>query len=245
MEDYSSRVGLSTQWGQPLVAFADANDPLFPRLRQLVCANHFLPSDLQAGACTVISYFVPFAKKTVMSNTESQDASLQWAKAYLETNQMIGDLNKALTEMLNQKYGEEVAIPTRDFDKEKLVCPWSQKHVAYIAGLGKFGIHHMLITEKGCCGRLGSLVTTAKIKPTKRSAAELCLNKLNGSCRLCVQKCKVKALTNNGLDKKTCYRQCLRNAEKYSGIGVTDVCGKCVANIPCSFTNPCKGNSEV
>ena len=44
------------------------------------------------------------------------------------------------------------------------------------------------------------------------------------------------------LDKKRCYKECLRNAEKYGAIGTADVCGKCVANTPCSFTNPSGDN---
>ena len=59
---------------------------------------------------------------------------------------------------------------------------WSHKHVAYIAGIGSFGHHHMLITNKGCCGRLGSVVTDAVIAPTSRVDRERCLFKFDGSC---------------------------------------------------------------
>jgi len=240
VKTYSSRNGLSTTWEEPLVAFADAKDPLFSKLKEFVDVNHLLPNDLQAGASTVISYFLPFIKKTTLSNTDFPDASLEWAKAYMETNQLIFSLNKALAEIIKQNYSEAATVPTTNFDQEKLVCDWSQKHVAYIAGLGKFGLHHMLITQKGCCGRFGSVVTTAKLKPTRRSNHEYCLYKLNGSCGICVRKCRTKALRVNGLDKKACYKECLRNAEKYRAVGMADVCGKCVSNIPCSFTNPSK-----
>ena len=60
-------------------------------------------------------------------------------------------------------------MATHNFDEAKLVSYWSQKHVAYMAGLGKFGLHHMIITEKGCCGRLGSIVTNAKISRPKEA----------------------------------------------------------------------------
>lgn len=33
---------------------------------------------------------------------------------------------------------------------------WSHRHAAYIAGLGIFGINNMLITNKGCVGRIPS-----------------------------------------------------------------------------------------
>ncbi|MFB3887876.1 MAG: epoxyqueuosine reductase [Candidatus Bathyarchaeia archaeon] len=234
-----SKVPTATSWEEPLVAFADAQDPLFPRLKQLVDAQHFLPADLQADAKTVVSYFLPFTRETTLSNARGRGASEQWAKSYVETNQLITNLSKAICEMLEQHgFRGAVTLPTHNFDEEKLVSNWSQKHVAYIAGLGTFGLHSMIITEKGCCGRLGSIVTNAEITPTQRSAKEFCLFKLDGSCGACVKKCRPKALKADSLDKRACYEECLTNARKYAALGLADVCGKCVVNVPCSFTNP-------
>jgi hypothetical protein len=38
--------------------------------------------------------------------------------------------------------------PTHNFDEKKLISDWSHKHIGFIAGLGKFGLHQMLITKK-------------------------------------------------------------------------------------------------
>jgi len=239
VKSYKSHAQVSSDWGEPVVAFADANDSLFLKLEEVVTPDHYLPSDLLADARTVISYFIPFGKEIVLSNAKGKCASKQWAKSYAETNQLIIDLNKALSELLEKKsFKAASTLPTHNFDKEKFVSRWSQKHVAYVAGLGKFGVHRMIITERGCCGRLGSLVTNAKIVPTVRVETEFCLYKIDGSCGICITKCSLKVLKPDALNKKACYEECLRNASKYAELGLTDVCGKCVVNVPCSFVNP-------
>jgi hypothetical protein len=45
---------------------------------------------------------------------------------------------------------------------------WSERHVAYICGLGTFGRHTCLITKKGTAGRLTSIVTDLPLKPDVR-----------------------------------------------------------------------------
>jgi epoxyqueuosine reductase QueG len=242
---YRLHIHVDTNWGDPIVAFADAQDPLFQKLKEIVDPAHLLPTDLLADAKTVISYFVPFTKETVSSNSKGKGASKQWAKSYTETNKMITNLNVALSDIL-KKYGFKAAttMPTHNFDEAKLVSCWSQKHVAYVAGLGKFGLHHMIITEKGCCGRLCSIITNAKFEPTQRSTTEFCMYKLDGSCGVCIKKCALKALKVDRLDKQECYKECLRNAKTYVALGLADVCGKCAAEIPCSLTNPSKDKEK-
>ncbi|MFX1477043.1 MAG: hypothetical protein ACFFCI_02820 [Promethearchaeota archaeon] len=115
---------------------------------------------------------------------------------------------------------------------------WSHKHVAYIAGLGKFGLHKMLITEKGCCGRLGSLITSLEIEATSRNEKEFCLYFFNKSCKQCIEKCVFDALHSNKFDRKKCYNICLENGKLHSKLGLCDVCGKCACGVPCSVRNP-------
>lgn len=45
---------------------------------------------------------------------------------------------------------------------------WSERHVAFVCGLGTFGLSKGLITEKGIAGRLGSLIVSEKFEPRKR-----------------------------------------------------------------------------
>ena len=231
--------GIHTAWKDPLVAYADARDPLFVRLKEVVTPTHAMPQDLLADAQTVIVYFLPFDESVGRSNKADGPASLEWSRAYIETNQLIRAVNQRLAEVLGQKgYASAVTPPTHNFDPKVLVSDWSHKHIGYIAGLGKFGLHRMLITEKGCSGRLGSLVTSASIPATPRGDTEACLYHHDKSCVACVKRCPVGALTETEYDRHACYALCLQNAETYKAEGLADVCGKCASVVPCSFQDP-------
>lgn len=228
-----------TRWGTPLVGFAAAEDPLFAKLKEVVRPSHANPGELLPGARTVIVYFLPFHRDIARSNLQGHNASQEWAVAYVETNQLIIDLNRQLGEVLqSQGYASKILPPTHNFDTEQLMADWSHKHIAYVAGLGKFGLHHLLITQQGCCGRFGSLVTNAVIEPTPRPEGEFCLGLHDGSCKACLQKCPVEALTETAYDRHKCYELLLENAEIYVSEGMADVCGKCSSMVPCSFINP-------
>jgi epoxyqueuosine reductase QueG len=228
-----------TRWKNPLVAFADAADPMFSRLKEVVSPTHALPGDLLPGARTVVVYFIPFAREIALSNSRGSTASEAWAEAYVATNNLIRDTNAHLAMLLDDLgYTCSVLPPTHNFDTTRLISDWSHKHVAYVAGLGAFGLHRLLITSEGCCGRLGSLVTNAVIPATPRTTEVACLHEYNGTCGVCVKKCAWGALTADGFDRRRCYDVLLENAEVYKHLGLADVCGKCCCVTPCSFKNP-------
>jgi epoxyqueuosine reductase QueG len=157
----------------------------------------------------------------------------------VETNALLTAINAHLATFLRAAgHRATVVPPTHNFDEQRLMSDWSHKHVAYIAGLGTFGIHHMLITADGCCGRLNSLVTDLVIPPTPRPEVEACLYKADGSCRACLPRCPVDALTGPRFDRHACYDVCLQNAARHTAVGLADVCGKCACVVPCSFVNP-------
>lgn len=241
VKTYKIRNKTKTNWEEPLTAFASAHDPLFLKLQTIISETHSLPTELLKNAETVISYFVPFKKEIALSNAKGKNCSNEWAIAYIETNKLIVDLNEFLSKELEKKQFKSVVLPpTHNFDETNLISDWSHKHVAFIAGLGKFGVHQMLITEKGCCGRLGSLITNLKIEPTERLQKEFCLYKHNQTCEKCVENCIFDALKIDSFDRYRCYDVCLSNAELFSELGLADVCGKCISVVPCSFINPVK-----
>ena len=241
VKHYSEKKDVQTKWKEPLVAYADAMDDMFYNLKNVVSLSHALPIDFLPEANTVVSYFIPFDEVVVKSNIEGKDSSFTWVKAYIETNQLILNLNVFIKNEL-QKLGYKTAIvpPTLNLDNKKLISDWSQRHVAFIAGLGKFGLNNMLITDKGCCGRIGSFITELKIEPTKRGDAENCLYKYINTCKKCVDRCVNDALKVDYFDRHKCYEMCLHNVKLNSDIGFSDVCGKCMVNVPCSTINPVK-----
>lgn len=241
VRDYQTSKNLAGTWEEPLVGFAAADDPLMSALKTVVSPSHLLPGDLLADARSVVAYFIPFAKGIPRGNRRERQASREWARAYIETNRLITAVNQHVgAQLAQQGYRSALLPPTHNFDRDRLVSDWSHKHVAYIAGLGKFGVHHLLITAKGCCGRLGSLVTNCDWPVSKRPEGEFCLNRFNGSCLKCVAKCVAGALGPQSLDRQRCYRMLLENAALYTGEGLADVCGKCSCVVPCSYKNPAK-----
>ncbi|MBZ9686864.1 epoxyqueuosine reductase [Clostridium estertheticum] len=241
VKNYSETRDVQTKWKEPLVAYSDAMDNMFYDLKDVVSPSHALPKDFLPDAKTVVAYFIPFDEEVVKSNIEGKKSSQIWAKAYIETNQLILDLNTFIKNELQKSGYESTIIPaTHNFDEKKLISDWSHRHVAFIAGLGKFGLNNMLITEKGCCGRVGSFITNLKIEPTKRKNGENCLYKHMSICKKCVDRCVNNALKVDCFDRHKCYEMCLYNAEFHSDIGLADVCGKCLVNIPCSAINPVK-----
>lgn len=243
VEQYSICHGTETKWRTPVVGFADANDELYKELKTIISPTHALPSDIIPGAKCVIAFFIPFEKQIVLSNIADEESSREWDYAYIETNQMIGDLTNYLYEKITEKgYQASNLPPTYNYDSELLISDWSHRSSAYIAGIGTFGINNMLITEKGCCGRIGSVVTDWELPADERPEEEYCLYKAKGICGKCIEKCPNNAFTivegKIIYDRYKCNEQIYDKIVPQWPIGLGDTCGKCMCGIPCSFINP-------
>ena len=235
--DAQASSATGTRWRTPLVRYASAHDPLFPELRRIVGPTHATPQELVPGAQSVVVWFLPFATPIPASNRPKRLASIQWADAYVETNALVRAIAQRLADGLAERgHRSAVLPPTHDFDTETLMSDWSHKHVGYIAGMGQFGLHQMLITPAGSAGRLGSLPTTAVLEPSPRVEQPACLWRLDESCTACVDCCPVGALGMDGsFDRHRCWDFCREN-EGHNGRA--DVCGKCLSVVPCTYIDP-------
>ena len=228
-----------TSWREPLMACADAHDPLFGRLGEVANPGHLQPSDILRGARTVIAYFLPFSRGIIAGNSSGRYASDGWARSYIETNALIAHINTRMSAVLeSHDFRAGTIAPTHNFDVQSLLSPWSHRHAAYNAGLGTFGLNRMLITEQGCCGRIGSLVTDAAIPADPRPEQEYCPFRIDGSCGACVKRCPVGALSTSAFDRHACYGALLANERRFAHLGRADVCGKCLCGLPCSEARP-------
>ncbi len=238
VEKYPKEHQIPQLWRTPLVGYADANEPYIRNLPRLITKAHKLPEDFMENPTVVISYFIPFRKELAETNigVENHAASREWAEAYGITNTMMSELNIYLAEEINRKGGRAVVPEGVGMLEDIVRSNWSQRHLAYAAGLGTFGINNMLITREGCCGRYNSIVADIPVEPGHRSKEENCLYKSRGLCGKCVKNCFSGALTLNGFDRNKCYETCKKNYEIYG----EDVCGKCDTDIPCAFTAPGK-----
>lgn len=242
VREYEKREDVATAFGEPVVAYADAAHPYILALKKLVSGEHHMPRDVMPEAKSVICYYIPFTKELARTNAGGETASPQWARAYEELNALIAELNVRICEALEAEgYKGTTSSGASAFDREKLISDWSQRHIAYAAGLGTFGMNNMLITEKGCCGRYSSVITDRQFRYGKPRTEELCIFKRTGGCGICMDNCPVGAITPSGYDRKKCYGLCTKNAERFRDFGSSygaagsEVCGKCITGSPCAF----------
>jgi epoxyqueuosine reductase len=230
----------ATVYREPLVGFASAFDPHFGEVPGAFGETALLPQDILPSARSVVSFFLPFGEAVVEANSRSKtDVAREWVVAYLETNDLIRGINARLLEELSELGVRAEAWPaTGRFDRTSLRSPWSHKSVAVIAGLGGFGLHHMVITDAGCAGRFGSLVTEAELPSEPFEHRQVCLHLRDGTCLECVRRCPVGAIKKDGtLDRDLCWERCLNVAGRFAGLGVAEVCGKCATG-PCALGAP-------
>lgn len=245
IRDYEKTV--STKWGKPLLGFADAGK--VEALRKII-PGHGSPREALAKAAIVIAYYIPFLPELAGTNAAGEMASPQWARAYEETNAMFAPLNDFLIRTLEEAgYHGAVSPEAGSFDRNRLMSRWSHRHIAYLAGLGTFGLNNMLITKAGCCGRFHTLITDLDAAPDEPMREEQCLFKRTGKCGACADRCPSGALTREAFNRQLCYELCRKNAEIHNSYGNSyasapgreietsgsEVCGKCVAGMPCAF----------
>ena len=104
-------------------------------------------------------------------------------------------------------------VHTREYnafrsDEYTFSSTWSERHIAYAAGLGRFGLNGSLITPVGANVRFGSIITNLNLKPALREKdghMSPCLQYEGGNCRQCIDRCPVNAISMEGLDKEKCY----------------------------------------
>jgi epoxyqueuosine reductase QueG len=234
-------------WRTPLVSPFSVEGRDLSWLKKAVSPSHLLPRDILPGAKSVVSFFIPFTGEVVLGNREGESDSEEWALCYIKTNELIAKIGIRLEKLFASAGFQTGTIPaTHNFDEERLVSDWSHRHIARLAGLGSFGLNNMLITEKGCCGRFGSVVSEWDYPgPQPSPAEEKCLYRRKGTCGICVDRCSAGAYGkdtespgNIHFNRKRCYERCLENAECYKALGLADVCGKCLTGLPCSLRAP-------
>ena len=227
-------------WRAPIVGIAAADDPAFVQLKEEVIPGHLMPSELLENAQWVVAIFVPYTKKVIDSNTGGEFSSLLWDDAYNRTNEMLASLNENLSAFLRSRgYEATNSLPTGGIVERAISSNWSHRHIGVIAGVGTFGINNMLITKRGCAGRMITFVTEA-ILPADNPLEEQCLYKAKGICRECVDACPMKAIKFNGknyeVDKTKCVYMCYdKKKELAPDMEGGENCGKCSCGVSCSY----------
>jgi epoxyqueuosine reductase QueG len=125
---------------------------------------------------------------------------------------------------------------------------WSEKHAAYAAGLGTFGLHTSLITASGVPLHLGSVITDLALKPTPRpydNHLAYCLHYRQDSCERCAQHCPSGAVNTRIFDGKKCMayaREKLPDLDRAlhgePKPGSHPMCALCQIRLPCEAGIP-------
>lgn len=260
---------------RPLIGFADGNDPLFKKYKNVVHDDHYLPREILAlhvgeksnaelpdtDSVSVISFVFPVNRKTVRMNAGEQEGpSLRWNHTRWKGQSFINGLSDYLVSILETAGYSAIAPEGSSFFKivltpEGFTSNWSQRHAAYAAGLGTFSLNEGFITEKGLAMRCGSVVTNLKLKSSVRPYIhhlENCLFYTTGKCGKCIRRCPGGALSEQGHDKRKCFeilyeqqRPWLEGAHGPGFLGSYAGCGLCQTGVPCATRIPARHSSPA
>lgn len=231
---------------QPTIGFAYASDPLFVRYKQkeVIGPEFMSPVQWLPEAQTVVSLFFPFSEAVRTSNRENMDwPSTQWLYARIEGQAFLNAFMGRLREHL-ENAGHKACVPflderfqttnTPDGEDFHVVSTWSERHAAYAAGLGTFGLSRGLITEKGMAGRFGSVIVDIPLEPDDRPYTEVyeyCIR-----CGACAANCPAGAITlEHGKNNVKCNAYLSQTSKRYAP---RYGCGKCQVGVPCERCAP-------
>jgi len=250
----------------PLVGFADGNDPLFQQYRTIIGAFHLTPREVLERALRdapetphasldsprVIGWILPIAEATRVANRAQKDVpTIAWGHTRTFGEHFNDALRRHIVAMLRAA-GYLAAAPvvepyfrtySEGIDRPP-ASVWSERHVMYAAGLGTFGLSDGFITARGIAMRCGSVVTDAPLAVTPRAIDEpyaLCPELAGGTCGVCIQRCPAGAITAAGHDKARCLAYQREEIEPLRDTLYqvqTIGCGLCQVNVPCEFGIP-------
>ncbi len=232
-------------WEAPVVGIAAADDPLFETLAEphVVGPIHVKADHWLAGAKSVISFFAPFSRDIKKSYVKASALpSLEWVSGRLNGEVFINVMRRSLVRLL-EGHGARAVAPNLDPHYKALnwLPMWSERHVAFIAGVGTFGLHAGLLTEKGAAGRIGSVVTDLELVPTRRpynDIYEYCPWMADGTCGACIKRCPVGAIHAEGKNHRICVTNGDTNIRPEFKEWGYHSCGHCQTNLPCSDRIP-------
>jgi len=250
-------------WDEVLVGFSSGADPLYEAYKELVGEFHWTPLEafsiefpevaVNPDDLTVISWILPQREGTKADNRkETFYPSRRWVQARFPGEEFNSCLRRHVVRELSSKGMKSVA-PTllSEWSREKspkyvFASKWSERHAAYAAGLGTFGLCDGLITSKGKAHRVGSVVANVSVPVSDRPYDDhhaYCLFFYDGSCTGCRKRCPVGAISEGGHDKVKCWNHagvtCGEFVKKnygFEGYG----CGLCQTRVPCESGIPKK-----
>ncbi len=251
-----AEAGADAWFDAPFFRVANADDPWFERFKTLIGDFHWTPQEALsrvapgAKARSVIVWILPATEAVRHANRFERDAPARLWSDMRTFGEMANEkIAAGLARTLSDAGFPSVAphleqlksgfkVGTLDYASH-----WSERHVAWMAGLGTFGLHASLITERGSAMRVGSVVTElaleANVRPYGDDPFAWCTR-----CGACIERCPAGAVGERfeDRDKARCGALGLeffhrRRALDPSYNGVPG-CGLCQTGVPCEFKRP-------
>jgi len=261
-ESTSNRLTLidgSAIFEQPLVGIADGDDPIFEDYKSIIGLHHQMPREVLAAngftatehtPVRVVSWILPIAKRTRESNARmTSEPSQRWTHTRHYGEIFNDELRRAVQQRVRD--AGAVAVSPAVSDGFRVVrgvsggptSTWSERHAAYAAGLGTFGLCDGFLTPVGKAMRCGSVVVAIDLPVSVRrfkSHMAACPYMVDGSCGECMQRCPAGAIGAHGHDKLKCdafQDGPLRPLRERYGVAITG-CGLCQTGVPCESGLP-------
>jgi len=172
----------------PLIGVSRGDDPIFNRFKEVIAPEHMTPSEMweksgykggyPSSSLRTVSIVFPYvdrireeSKKATEMPVEIYCLGRNYANAF-----MTDVIEKTISFFQDQGYRATAGVKSTDFqtlsqDKApQFYSPWSERHMAFAAGLGTFSLHEGLITEVGCNIRVASVTTDAPLDVTARKS---------------------------------------------------------------------------
>jgi len=267
--NHLSAFGGAPIFDEPLVGFADGDDAIFQDYKVIIGDFHLTPREAlaiylwdkgsggekQPPNVSVISWILPITYETRLSlRQETLVTSLRWNHTRWQGEEFINELSNYVVSVLEELGHRALAPGLAAFYEIRNLSSnptsnWSQRHIAYAAGLGTFSLNDALITPKGMAMRCGSIVCDVALSPSPRvyeSHLANCLFYGDGSCQRCIERCPAGAINQQGHDKNKCWEflmneqsVILKQLGREEGyIGPYLGCGLCQTKVPCEDRIP-------
>jgi hypothetical protein len=251
-------------WGEPLIGFSRGDDPLYSQLKAMIGDFYWTPETIfrltfpedpaDPSKLSVISWVLPQTEATKADNRKEIAIGCErWVRARKFGEMFNVALRSHVVDLLKHQGHQAVSPGSSPLfgigmsEAYGLCSNWSERHAAYISGLGTFGLCDGLITKVGKAVRCGSVVARITLNATPRHYTThhaYCLFFAKGICGACIKRCPAGAITDKGHDKKTCLAYLegpiVRHAETAYGLFGADAygCGLCQTKVPCESRIP-------